>query len=497
MQGMVVKIIKKYIFVILAVLIAVGGYFYIRAVGSEYTYVRSDLGPDSGVKDVFVEEDSLGTVEVISWEMTDRGLMAHLRSVKPGRVYLTISCPDKIDSIAILYVHDNGVITYNKYFGDCTGASVVIFCFALYFMSLAGYFIFKYVKSLKKSIYNYDNILYLGLIIFILYLVYSLITSIVYRNGVGDALWHATSSTQSFVILTSPLVLVTTVVVTISNVQLIRKEGRTWRNMLGFILGLMLGIGSLLPIVIGQFLFNSPLIDVHYERGIGRFIELFLENIVSAYVTYLECILIGTIVIALRAARRIPKFNKDYIIIHGCQIRKDGTLTKLLQSRADRALEFAGMQKKATGKDIIFVPSGGKGSDEIISEGEAIKRYLLECGVSENQILEETDSSTTEENFKFANKLIKEHYGSDGFNLAFSTTNYHVFRSGMLAEQQGIKAEGIGSPTKRYFWINAFVREFIASIVIEKKMHVRVGLIILLINILSIVMMYISEAILS
>ena len=112
---------------------------------------------------------------------------------------------------------------------------------------------------------------------------------------------------------------------------------------------------------------------MHYERGFGRFLELFLENTVSAYVAYLECILIGTIIVAIIAARRIPAFDKDYIIIHGCQIRKDGSLTKLLQSRTDRAIEFAKIQKEATGRDIIFVPSGGQGSDEVISEAEAIK----------------------------------------------------------------------------------------------------------------------------
>ena len=34
--------------------------------------------------------------------------------------------------------------------------------------------------------------------------------------------------------------------------------------------------------------------------------------------------------------------------------------------------------------------------------------------------------------------------------------------------------EGIGSPTKRYFWINAFVREFVATIVSERKRHLHV-----------------------
>ena len=46
-----------------------------------------------------------------------------------------------------------------------------------------------------------------------------------------------------------------------------------------------------------------------------------------------------------------------------------------------------------------------------------------------------------------------------------------MFRSGQLAARHGIDAEGIGSPTKKYFWINAFVREFVAMIVSGRRQH--------------------------
>ena len=67
----------------------------------------------------------------------------------------------------------------------------------------------------------------------------------------------------------------------------------------------------------------------------------------------------------------------------------------------------------------------------------------------------------------------------------------------MLADKMGLKAEGIGSSTKAYFWINAFVREFIATVVKEKKTHIKVALILLAVNVISVLMLYISEGILS
>ncbi len=56
--------------------------------------------------------------------------------------------------------------------------------------------------------------------------------------------------------------------------------------------------------------------------------------------------------------------------------------------------------------------------------------------------------------------------------MAYITTNYHVLRSGILARKAGISAEGLGSPTKWYYWPNAFIREFIAIAVMYKYQHV-------------------------
>ena len=487
--------LKKYIFVILALIIAVGGYIYILAVGKEYVYVEKNFSQASEITEVTIDEESVGMAEILGWDVTDNVLKVNLRFVKPGRFYV-IYKGDEFTGIRVFYAHNNGVITNDKFFGDCTGMPVIYACILTYLVLLCGYFVVKYNALVKKSLYSYDNVLSFGLIVFTIFLIYTQIKSMIYHNGINGAFYQAISSTQSFVIFTFPVIIVTTIFVTHSNITLIRKEGKTWRNMLAVILGLMLGIGALLPFIIGTFMQGSTVIDVHYERGVGRFIELFLENAIASIVTYLECILLGTIVTGIKAARHIPKFDKDYIIIHGCQIRKDGTLTKLLQSRADRAIEFAKMQKDKTGKSIVFVPSGGQGSDEVISEGEAIRRYLLENGISEDEILPETDSTSTEENIKFAKNLMKDHFGSEDYKAAFSTTNYHVFRTGMLAEQSGLKAEGIGSKTKRYFWINAFVREFIATIYEEKKTHIKVVAVLFLINIISVVMMYISEAVL-
>ena len=66
----------------------------------------------------------------------------------------------------------------------------------------------------------------------------------------------------------------------------------------------------------------------------------------------------------------------------------------------------------------------------------------------------------------------------------------------MLAHELGMRIEGIGSRTKSYYWINAFVREYIATIVKEKKTHLLITAILILINLIGSILMYITEVVL-
>ncbi|MGN0470664.1 MAG: YdcF family protein, partial [Acutalibacteraceae bacterium] len=87
----------------------------------------------------------------------------------------------------------------------------------------------------------------------------------------------------------------------------------------------------------------------------------------------------------------------------------------------------------------------------------------------------------TLENMKFSKEIIDD----VNAKVLFSTTNYHVFRSGIFASQAGLEAEGTGSKTKWYFWPNAFIREFVGLIVSQKKKIIPLTLIIILIAVAS------------
>ena len=98
-----------------------------------------------------------------------------------------------------------------------------------------------------------------------------------------------------------------------------------------------------------------------------------------------------------------------------------------------------------------------------------MKKYLIKCGVDESDILTEDKSVNTRENIKFSDRLIRER--TKQAKVAFATTSYHVFRAGVIATSLGLHFEGVGAKTRTHFWINAFVREFLAEMVVERKRH--------------------------
>ncbi len=348
-------------------------------------------------------------------------------------------------------------------------------------------------RSTRENQYRYRNILLFGVSVFLGFLTLNQFWSFVFWGSASALVRAVLNGVNTFSQVALPIMFVVSILVTISNIDLLRKEGRSWRNMLGMILGLLLLVATLTPTILAEWLQYTTLVDVHNEAGMAMYVEHFIRGTFFFLIVYLECILLGAVVHGYRAAKHVPAFDKDYILILGCMIRKDGTLTPLLQGRVDRAVEFAKMQKEATGKDIIFVPSGGKGSDEVIAEAEAMRNYLLSIGIPDKQILVENQSKNTYQNFGCSWKLIQEHSDKPDPQIAFSTTNYHVFRSGFYATKQGIKADGIGSKTKTYYWVNAYIREFIATLRSEWKTHLAVVLVMTLLVLLSVVLLYFSN----
>ena len=92
-----------------------------------------------------------------------------------------------------------------------------------------------------------------------------------------------------------------------------------------------------------------------------------------------------------------------------------------------------------------------------------MKQYLLDNGIPEDRILMEDRSTSTYENMLFSKNVLRADDPSDNHDgrIVYATTNYHVFRSGLMARRVKMRAVGIGAKTRWYFWPNAAVREFV------------------------------------
>ncbi len=332
-------------------------------------------------------------------------------------------------------------------------------------MILAAFFlvtIFLLLKAFREQLrynpYSYNTVYYMGFALFLVSVLMDhtrLLIHLVYNvqpeeRNVSQIIALLRTSARTYMLITSPFVLFISVSLCISNIALIRHEGKRFVNILGILLAFLLTGGEVFMILTDSSLAGY----IHFPR-----LHELVVNLFTAGYLYFECMMIGLMIANRITSRYQPEYDKDYLIILGCGIRKDGTPCPLLQGRIDRAIAFRNDQLKKTGKDLIFVTSGGQGGNEVISESESMKRYLIGKGIPEDRILKEDRSVNTYENMKFSKAKILEQ--TSGAKIAFSTSNYHVFRSGLFARRVKMRAVGMGADSKWYFWPNALVREFI------------------------------------
>lgn len=325
---------------------------------------------------------------------------------------------------------------------------------ACYYAAVIVCLTVAFFRQLRYNPYSYNTIIYSGFAIFVLFV----LCAHTYTATIGlldpaemtsrRLLLSLLHSAKNYMRLTSPFLVVFSAALFVSNVSLIRHEGRRLVNVLGIILAFLLVAGD-----------AAVLLADHYlgaERSVAA--ELIITLCAAAYL-YFECMLLGTIIANMIVVRYEPAKDKDFLIVLGCGIRADGTPSPILKGRLDRALRFAEAQAAEGGRAPVFVVSGGQGPDEPKSEAEAMREYLLNQGVPVERILVEDQSTDTAENMRYSKEKI---WAVDpAGKIAYATTNYHVFRAGLKARRVKMRAQGMGAPTRWYFWPNAAVREFV------------------------------------
>ncbi|WP_321972424.1 YdcF family protein [Paratractidigestivibacter sp.] len=230
---------------------------------------------------------------------------------------------------------------------------------------------------------------------------------------------------------------------------LVRREGFSLAHLLPFGLGVvMLAVAYLITLGPGT--------------GDSQGLIEWAENLISMVrmlASYIPIALFGVWIsneICYRS-RRPPE--REYVIVLGCGLRPDGSVTPLLRGRLDAAIRAY----EEGGQEAKIICSGGQGADEIVSEARAMANYLVEQGIPERDVLLEDKSTTTEENLRFSRAIIDECGGASHCTIA--TNSYHCLRAAMCARRAGIRASCVGGRTALFYYPAAFFREYIALVV--------------------------------
>lgn len=259
---------------------------------------------------------------------------------------------------------------------------------------------------------------------------------------------HMNTALIVLALLVLLLLLLVPILLISNGILTIRREGRSVANSLSLLLGIVIGIGELAWLIA---IFNGTLNYIENDAfGVIFFIGL--------SIFYISCIILSFVVYNL-FIQYIPRtIEFDYVIIHGCGLIDGCKVSPLLASRLDKAIEVF---NKCMTKPIL-IPSGGRGSDETLSEAEAMSQYLLEHGIPEDKIYKEDASTTTMENLRNCKEYINSRGGSKKYRTALVSSNYHVYRCLLYAEKLDMKCIGIGSKVAWFYWPSALLREFVA-----------------------------------
>ncbi|OZE40465.1 hypothetical protein CH256_05025 [Rhodococcus sp. 05-2254-6] len=236
----------------------------------------------------------------------------------------------------------------------------------------------------------------------------------------------------------------------INGLVVIRREGLRLSTALPLALAVAVTLG------VGLFVAVAAVLQTHT-------LPLWLLAAVWTGVLFSICLgvqLAAFSVHALIYGHMEPPKGSAAVVALGCGLGSGGTVTPLLESRLNRALDVHNAEV-ASGHRPVLVVSGGQGSDEETAEATAMKKYLVGKGVAEKLILAEARSRNTRENLTMTRDLLES---SDlrSEPMIVVTSNFHVLRTAALTRDLGLDAHVTGAATARFYAPTAFLREFVA-----------------------------------
>lgn len=183
------------------------------------------------------------------------------------------------------------------------------------------------------------------------------------------------------------------------------------------------------------------------------------------YTAFILCIAVFSFfeILIIEAGNSTPRQSAAYVIVLGAKV--NGSQPSLaLSHRIASAAEY--MEKNP---GAVAVATGGRGTDEAVSESGAIVRGLISSGIEPERILSEEESTSTRENLMFALDLITARGDSGMDSVVIVSSDFHLYRAEKLAKKIGYtNVSGQGAASMPYLLPHYYAREFVA--VVKEKM---------------------------
>jgi uncharacterized SAM-binding protein YcdF (DUF218 family) len=225
---------------------------------------------------------------------------------------------------------------------------------------------------------------------------------------------------------------------------------------------------NLLPLVAGVAILAVIGLDLAAERTASVKLSL-LATVATLVFGYVSFLLVSYVIYAWVYGQVAELAGSaGYVIVLGTGLGRRGQVTPLLASRLRRGREVWEALAAEGGQPMMIV-SGGQGGDERTAEATAMAAYLTERGFPGGRLVCENRSRTTEENLAFSKAIMDAARPAgedgDGPECVIVTSNFHVFRTAMIARRAGIRGQVTGARTAGYYWPSAMLREFAAVFV--------------------------------
>lgn len=170
----------------------------------------------------------------------------------------------------------------------------------------------------------------------------------------------------------------------------------------------------------------------------------------------LAVLLIAAIItgcLILHAAKGNPGQFR-YMILLGAKVEGNDP-SPILEDRIQAAYTYLSRHE-----DVICIVSGGKATENRISEAQCMYNRLTAMGIDPGRIWMEDKALNTKQNIRYSMALIEEKTGQRPEYVGILSSDTHLLRANLLARRQDVKAFTIpAASTMRSSFLKHFLRE--------------------------------------